>query len=78
MSAGFALRHVVGFRELSMDVFLEVQNTKYSYTLYLIDFIVHGLHLWNEIEICKEIYREPIVEHPGVCRSLHCDTFVWF
>ena len=26
MSAGFASRHVVGFEDLSIDVFLEVQN----------------------------------------------------
>ena len=30
MSAGFAGRHVVGFGDLSIDVFLEVQNQRYS------------------------------------------------
>ena len=30
MSAGFAGRHVVGFGDLSIDVFLEVQNKRYS------------------------------------------------
>ena len=30
MSAGFAGRHVVGFGDLSIDVFLEVQDNKYS------------------------------------------------
>ena len=30
MSAGFAGRHVVGFWDLSIDVFLEVQNQRYS------------------------------------------------
>ena len=29
VSAGFAGRHVVGFRDLSIDIFLEVQNKKY-------------------------------------------------
>ena len=30
MSAGFAGRHVLGFGDLSIDVFLEVQNQKYN------------------------------------------------
>jgi hypothetical protein len=30
MSAGFAGRHVVGFQDLSIHVFLEIQNKKYS------------------------------------------------
>ena len=30
MSAGFAGRHVVGLGNLSIDVFLEVQNKRYS------------------------------------------------
>ena len=30
MSAGFAGRHVVNFEDLSIDVFLEVQNKRYS------------------------------------------------
>ena len=46
MSAGDAGRHVVGFGDLSIDVFLEVQNKKYSKILYLIDYIAYGLHLW--------------------------------
>ena len=46
MSAGFAGRHVVGFEDLSIDVFLEVQNKRYSQILYLIDYVVPGLHFW--------------------------------
>ena len=30
MSAGFAGQHVVGFEDLSINVFLEVQNERYS------------------------------------------------
>ena len=30
MSAGFAGRHVVGLGDLSVDVFLEVKNKRYS------------------------------------------------
>ena len=30
MSVGFAGRHVVDFEDLSIDVFLEVQNKRYS------------------------------------------------
>ena len=30
MSAGFAGRHVVGFGDLNIDIFLEVQDKKYS------------------------------------------------
>ena len=39
MSAGFAGQHVVGFGDLSADVFLEVQNKRYSQLLYLICYI---------------------------------------
>ena len=45
MSAGEAGRHVVGFLNLSIDVFLEVQKQTYSQRLYLIDYIAYGLHL---------------------------------
>ena len=42
MSAG----EVVGFEDLSVDVFLEVQNKKkYKSMMYLIDYIAYGLHL---------------------------------
>ena len=46
MSAGFAGRHVVGVGDLSTDVFLEVQSKRYSQMLYLIDYVVPGLHFW--------------------------------
>ena len=49
MTAGFAGRHVVGFEVLSMDVFLELQNKRYSQILYLIDYVVPGLHFWYSI-----------------------------
>ena len=49
MSAGFAGRHVVGFEDLSIDVFLEVQNQRYSKILYLIGYIADGFHLWYKI-----------------------------
>ena len=50
MSAGFAGQHVVGFEDLDIDVFLEVQSKRYSWIVYLIDYIVYGPHLW-----CKTI-----------------------
>ena len=43
MSARFAGRHAVGFGDLSIDVFLEVQDQKYSWILYLIEYIAHGV-----------------------------------
>ena len=46
MSAGFAGQHVVGFEDLSIDIFLEVQNKEYSQILYLIDYVVPGLYFW--------------------------------
>ena len=46
MSAGFAGRHVVDFGDLNIDLFLEVQNKRYSQILYLIDYVVPGLHFW--------------------------------
>ena len=57
MSAGFAGRHVVGFGDLSIDVFLEVQNQSYSWILYLIDYIVYGLHLWYNIFFQENLPR---------------------
>ena len=36
MSASFATRHVVGFEDLSMDVFLEVQNKRYNCYLNIV------------------------------------------
>jgi hypothetical protein len=41
--------HVVGFLDLFIDVFLEVQNKRYSWILCLLDYIAYGLHLWYKI-----------------------------
>ena len=45
MSVGFAGRHAVGAGDLSIHVFLEVQNKRYSQISYLVDYIAYGLHL---------------------------------
>ena len=71
MSAGFAGRHVVVFLDLFIDCFLDVQNKRYSWILYLIDYVVYGLHLWYEIEIFQEVCRKPISLHPGLGSSLY-------
>ena len=44
MSAG-----EVDFGDLNIDIFLEVQDKKYSQTLYLIGYIAYGLHFWYKI-----------------------------
>ena len=49
MSAGEAGRHVVGFLDFFIDIFLEVQDKKYSQILYLIGYIAYGLHFWYNI-----------------------------
>ena len=49
MSASEAGRHVVGFLDFFIDIFLEVQYKKYSYILYLITYTAYGLHLWYKI-----------------------------
>ena len=46
MLAGFAGQHVVSFEDLNIDIFLEVQNKRYSQILYLIDYVVHGFYFW--------------------------------
>ena len=51
VSAGFAGQHVVDFGDLNIDIFLEVQDKKYSQRLYLIDYIAYGFHLWYNINI---------------------------
>ena len=45
-SAGEAGPHVVGFLDCFIDMFVEVQNKKYSKILYLIDYLVPGFHFW--------------------------------
>ena len=70
MSAGVASRHVVGFGDLSIDDFLEVQNKRYSQIWYLIDYIAYGLHLWYKIKMFKEMCRKPISLHSGLGSSL--------
>ena len=40
MSGGFAGRHILGFGDLNIDTFLEVQNKRYSQILYLIDYVI--------------------------------------
>ena len=50
VSAGFACRRVVGLGDSSTDAFLDVENEKYSRRLYLIDYIVYGLHLRIELQ----------------------------
>ena len=45
MSAGFVGRHVVGFADLNIDIFLEIQDKRCSSILYLIGYIAYGLHL---------------------------------
>ena len=70
MSAGAAGRHVVSFLDFFIDVFLEVQNTKSSHLLCLIDQIAYGLHLWYKMNIFKEICRKPISQHPGLGKGL--------
>ena len=57
MLAGGAGQHVVGFLDLFIDIFLEVQDQKYSSILYLIDYIAYGFHLWSTIEINKDMRR---------------------
>ena len=77
MSAGEACRHVVGFLDFFIDVFLEVQNKRYSWILYLIDYIAYGLHLLYKIYIFKEICRKPIPLHPGLGSSLHNNSVLF-
>ena len=43
---------------------------RYSSTLYLIDYIVYGLHSWCKIYIQTKICRKPFPLHPGLATSL--------
>ena len=70
MSPGFADRHVVDVGALNIDIFLEVQNKKYSEIWYLIDYIAYGFHLCNTIKVSIEICRKPSSLHPGLATSL--------
>ena len=49
MLASGAGQHVVGFLNFFIDMFLEVQDKKYSKILYLIGYIAYGLHLLYKI-----------------------------
>ena len=53
--AAFGGQQVVGFGDLSIDIFLEVQNEKYSWILYLIEYNAHGVHFCSKINNCNEI-----------------------
>ena len=55
MLAGSAGQHVVGFWDLNIDIFLEVQDQKYSYILYLLDDIAPGPQFWYKLEFSPEI-----------------------
>ena len=48
--AGFAGQRVVGFGDLSIDIFLEVHNQTYSSILYLIEYNVHGIHSYTKMK----------------------------
>ena len=36
----------VSFEDLNIDIFLEVQNKRYSQILNPTDYVVRGLHFW--------------------------------
>ena len=55
MLAGEAGQQVVSFEDLTIDIFLEVQNNKYGQVLYLIDYGVPGLHFWQKNSISREM-----------------------
>ena len=48
MLAGEAGQHVVSFEDLNIDIFLEVQNKRYSQILYLIDYVIPVLYFWTK------------------------------
>jgi len=77
MSAGEAGRHVVGFLNLCIDVFLEVQNKRYGWILYLIDYIVYGFHLLYKINISQQICWKPMSQHPGLATSAEISDFCY-
>ena len=45
MLAGGAGQHALGFLDFFIDIFLEVQDKKYSKIVYLIDYITYGFPL---------------------------------
>jgi hypothetical protein len=45
----------VGLGDLSIDIFLELQDKKDSSILYLVDYIAYGLHLWCNIRILTQL-----------------------
>ena len=61
MSAGEAGQHVVDV----LDSFYRCVpgGSKKSQILYLIDYIVYGLHLWYKVYLFKEILRQPCPDY---------------
>ena len=55
-------RQVVGFGDLSTDIFLEVQSKTYNQILYLIDYIAHGLKFRHK-------HENPFKEYETTIRS---------
>ena len=54
-SAGFAGRRIMDFWDLSIDMSLEVQNQKYNWILYLLDYIAPGLQFQYNFEFSPKI-----------------------
>ena len=59
-SAGFAGRRIVDFKDLNIDIFLEVHNQKYSWILYLIEYNAHGVHFCSKINNSKETWASGV------------------
>ena len=67
MSAGFARPHVLGFGDLSIDIFLEVQNKEYRSILYLIHYIAYGRKF---LQCHKITLHWVLVSEPGFFKVL--------
>jgi hypothetical protein len=60
---GFAGRHLVGVHDSLIDVFLEVQDNRYSKMLLLIEYIAYGIRS-KYSRTCAETLSKNILLRP--------------
>ena len=64
------------FLDFFINVFLEVQNERYSQILHLVDYIADGLQLWHKTPVAKE--NVPKTYLPKSCLNSNlCGTRFW-
>ena len=77
MSASLAGQHVVSFGHLGVDMFLEVQSKRCGQLLYLINYIVYGLHLRYQMQMLPTYFPTSWLNDKFVyCEANECRSIL--